>query len=41
MNLKIPVFTDEAEMRIILEYHELGQIWILDNEEKKSCKLFS
>ena len=34
MLLKIPVFTDETEMRIILEYHELGQIWILDNEEK-------
>ena len=32
--LKIPVFTEETEMRIILEYHELGQIWILDNEEK-------
>ena len=34
MTLKIPVFTDKSEMRIILEYHELGQIWILDNEEK-------
>ena len=34
MILKIPVFTDETEMRVILEYHELGQIWILDNEEK-------
>ena len=34
MTLKIPVFTDETEMRVILEYHELGQIWILDNEEK-------
>ena len=32
--LKIPVFTEDTEMRIILEYHELGQIWILDNEEK-------
>ena len=34
MTLKIPVFTDKSEMRIILEYHELGQIWISDNEEK-------
>jgi lipopolysaccharide/colanic/teichoic acid biosynthesis glycosyltransferase len=34
MDLKIPVFTDKSEMRIILEYHELGQIWILDDEEK-------
>ena len=32
--LKIPVFTEETEIRLILEYHELGQIWILDNEEK-------
>ena len=36
MILKIPVFTDksEMEMRVILEYHELGQIWVLDDEEK-------
>ena len=34
--LKIPVFTDAAEMRLILEYHELGQIWILDNNEEKN-----
>ena len=32
--LKIPVFTEETEMRLILEYHELGQIWVLDNGEK-------
>ncbi|MBT5214699.1 MAG: hypothetical protein HOI06_06310 [Pelagibacteraceae bacterium] len=32
--LKIPVFTENTEIRIILEYHELGQIWILDNNEK-------
>ena len=34
INLKIPVFTDKSDMRVILEYHELGQIWILDDEEK-------
>jgi lipopolysaccharide/colanic/teichoic acid biosynthesis glycosyltransferase len=34
MNLKIPVFTDKSEVRVILEYHQLGQIWILDNKEK-------
>ena len=34
MNIKIPVFTDKSEVRIILDYHELGQIWILDNEDK-------
>jgi lipopolysaccharide/colanic/teichoic acid biosynthesis glycosyltransferase len=32
--LKIPIFTEETEIRIILEYHELGQIWILDNKDK-------
>jgi len=36
MILKIPVFTELAEMRLILEYHELGQIWILDNNEEKN-----
>ena len=38
--LKLPVFTDETEMRVILEYHELGQIWILDNEEKNLANYF-
>jgi putative colanic acid biosynthesis UDP-glucose lipid carrier transferase len=40
MNLKIPVFTELPEMRIILEYHELGQIWILDNKEKNLVNYF-
>ena len=34
MTLKIPVFTDNSEVRMILEYHELGQIWILDDGDK-------
>ena len=34
--LKIPVFTEAAEMRLILEYHVLGQIWILDNNEDRN-----
>ena len=38
--LKIPVFTKETEIKIILEYHELGQIWILDNEEKNTINYF-
>ena len=40
--IKIPVFTDktETEMRVILEYHQLGQIWILDNEQKKLVNYF-
>ena len=40
MHLKIPVFTDKSEVRIILEYHELGQIWILDNEDKNLVNYF-
>jgi len=40
MFLKIPVFTDETEVRVILEYHQLGQIWILDNEEKNLVNYF-
>ena len=40
MSLKIPVFTDKSEVRIILEYHELGQIWILDNEDKNLVNYF-
>jgi putative colanic acid biosynthesis UDP-glucose lipid carrier transferase len=40
MNIKIPVFTEDTEMRLILEYHELGQIWILDNEEKSLVNYF-
>ena len=38
--LKIPVFTEETEIRVILEYHELGQIWILDNEEKNLANYY-
>ena len=38
--LKIPVFTEESEMRIIIEYHELGQIWILDNNDKNLINYF-
>ena len=40
MILKIPVFTEDTEIRVILEYHELGQIWILDNEEKNLANYF-
>jgi len=40
MHLKIPVFTDKSEVRIILEYHELGQIWILDNKDKNLVNYF-
>tara|TARA_B110000008_G_scaffold253172_1_gene268261 strand:- start:79 stop:1506 length:1428 start_codon:yes stop_codon:yes gene_type:complete len=40
LNLKIPVFTNESEMRIIQEYHQLGQIWILDNDDKSLVNYF-
>ena len=38
--LKIPVFTEEEEMRVIIEYHQLGQIWILDNNDKRLINYF-
>ena len=31
--LKIPIFNDEDDVRSILEYHALGQIWILNGEK--------
>lgn len=30
--INIPIFTHKADIRSILEYHALGQIWILDDE---------
>jgi len=30
--LKIPVFSESEDIRSILEYHALGQIWILDDK---------
>ena len=39
-NLKIPVFTNESEIRMILEYHELGQIWILDDDNRSLVNYF-
>ena len=38
--LKIPVFTSKSDVRVILEYHELGQIWILDNGNKRLVNYF-
>jgi len=31
--IKIPIFTQDSDIRSILEYHALGQIWILDNSK--------
>ena len=39
--LKIPIFNDEDDIRSILEYHALGQIWILNGEENKKKKAFN
>ena len=33
--IKFPVFKQEDDLRSILEYHSLGQIWILNPDEKK------
>ena len=34
--LKIPVFSENDDLRSILEYHELGQIWIIEGHKNKS-----
>ena len=39
--LKIPVFTQAADIRSILEYHSLGQIWILDNKKNDLNELLN
>ena len=39
--LKIPVFTQSADIRSILEYHSLGQIWILDNKKNDLNELLN
>ena len=39
--LKIPIFNEEDDMRSILEYHALGQIWILNGDENKKKKAFN
>ena len=33
LELRIPVFGKDEDIRSILEYHSLGQIWILDNKK--------
>jgi len=34
--IKFPIFRKNDDIRSILEYHSLGQIWILNGDEKKS-----
>ena len=38
--IKFPIFNENEDIRSILEYHSLGQIWILNGENGKS-KIFS
>jgi putative colanic acid biosynthesis UDP-glucose lipid carrier transferase len=37
--IKIPVFSQREDIRSILEYHELSQIWVLENDSNETEKL--
>ena len=37
--IKVPIFKKTDDIRSILEYHELGQIWILKSKNTKSDDL--
>ena len=39
--IRIPVFKKNEDIRSILEYHELGQIWILETDNSKTESLIS
>ena len=38
---KFPVFNEDEDIRSILEYHSLGQIWIMNAKDKKNDKIFN
>jgi putative colanic acid biosynthesis UDP-glucose lipid carrier transferase len=38
---KFPIFNDGEDIRSILEYHSLGQIWIMNAQDKKNDKAFN
>ena len=38
--IKFPIFNEKEDIRSILEYHSLGQIWILNGEDKKKEIIF-
>ena len=38
---KFPIFNDEEDIRSILEYHSLGQIWIMNANKKKKEKAYN
>ena len=39
--IRIPLFKKSDDIRSILEYHELGQIWILESDKSKTENLIS
>ena len=40
LEIKIPIFTQNADIRSILEYHALGQIWILDDHKPNNVNYY-
>jgi exopolysaccharide biosynthesis polyprenyl glycosylphosphotransferase len=38
---KFPIFNDEDDIRSVLEYHSLGQIWIMNANTKKKEKVLN
>jgi len=38
---KFPIFNSDEDIRAILEYHSLGQIWIMNANDKKNEKAFN
>ena len=38
---KFPIFNEDEDIRSILEYHSLGQIWIMNGKDKKKDKAFN
>ena len=38
---KFPIFNDDEDIRAILEYHSLGQIWIMNAKDKKKDRAFN
>ena len=39
--IKFPIFTENDDIRSILEYHSLGQIWILNGDKKQNSNILS
>ena len=34
--IKFPIFNENEDIRSILEYHSLGQIWIINGDKNKN-----